>query len=264
MSSLSEEAKHLTEALEFHAETSERKHEENVQNGVHSSRPSLETTRSTSRTLIELPPLNKGNVMIDPLPISKEKEKVLTRTRPSWLPPKDPKEEKKHIKEYQRMMAASVEAEKRKEARVVTVQCEKDDTRATLNRIWEEYVYPDWQRVVSEHRTRELWWRGVAPRCRGMVWKRAVGNDLALVEETYHKALKRAKDLQVQTNPEKSPTNSKMLHWFAEIKGDTEFAYPELHMFQKGAPLHTPLVDVLSAYSMYRSDVGYLYGVHVS
>jgi hypothetical protein len=33
-----------------------------------------------------LPPLQKSNIMIDPLPISKEKEKVLTRTRPSWLP----------------------------------------------------------------------------------------------------------------------------------------------------------------------------------
>jgi hypothetical protein len=48
--------------------------------------------------------------MIDPLPISKEKEKVLTRTRPSWLPPKDQKEEKKHLKQYQEMMAQSRES----------------------------------------------------------------------------------------------------------------------------------------------------------
>jgi hypothetical protein len=48
--------------------------------------------------------------MIDPLPISREKEKVLTRTRPSWLPPKDQKEEKKHLREYKQMMAQSKEA----------------------------------------------------------------------------------------------------------------------------------------------------------
>lgn len=112
MSSLSDEAKTLTEALEAHAADTERQHEENIQRGVKSARPSLEKSRSSSKTLTELPPLNKGNVMIDPLPISKEKEKVLTRTRPSWLPPKDKKEEKRHLKEYQRMMVMALEAGK--------------------------------------------------------------------------------------------------------------------------------------------------------
>jgi hypothetical protein len=111
MSALSDEAKILTEALEAYADATERKYEENVQRGVVSARPSLEKS-SSSRTLIELPPLNKGNVMIDPLPISKEKEKVLTRTRPSWLPPKDQREERRHLKEYQKMMAMSLEAGK--------------------------------------------------------------------------------------------------------------------------------------------------------
>jgi hypothetical protein len=60
--------------------------------------------------MIELPPLQRPNIMIDPLPISKEKEKVLSRTRPSWLPPKDKEEEKRHLKEYKRMMEQSREA----------------------------------------------------------------------------------------------------------------------------------------------------------
>jgi len=55
--------------------------------------------------------------MIDPLPISKENEAVLSRTRPSWLPPKDPAEEKRHLKEYQRMMAQAAEAEKKEGSR---------------------------------------------------------------------------------------------------------------------------------------------------
>jgi hypothetical protein len=42
--------------------------------------------------------------------VSKEKEKFLSRTRPSWLPPKDQKEEKRHLKEYKRMMAQALEA----------------------------------------------------------------------------------------------------------------------------------------------------------
>ena len=109
-SELSEEAKALTEALELHAEQAERVHEEKVQNGVPFVRPSLEKTGRAKTTVVGLPPLRKSEVMIDPLPISKEKEKALSRTRPSWLPPKSRKEEKKHLKEYQRMMEMSLQA----------------------------------------------------------------------------------------------------------------------------------------------------------
>ena len=72
--------------------------------------PSPMSRGASSKSVVTLPPIRKGDVMIDPLPVSKEKEKVLTRTRPSWLPPKDQKEEKKHLKEYRRMMEASLEA----------------------------------------------------------------------------------------------------------------------------------------------------------
>ena len=106
LSDLSEDARTLTEALEDYAEKQEKGHGDNVNNGQ-----KLEPLkRAVTTSAIELPPLRAGNIMIDPLPISKEKEKLLTRTRPSWLPPKDQKEEKKHLKEYQRMMAASLQA----------------------------------------------------------------------------------------------------------------------------------------------------------
>lgn len=110
LSDLSEEARIITEALEHHAGEEERQQEENVQNGTAPRKSSSESQGATEP--IELPPVQKSNIMIDPLPISKEKEKVLTRTRPSWLPPKDQKEEKKHLKEYKMMMAQSKEAGK--------------------------------------------------------------------------------------------------------------------------------------------------------
>lgn len=110
LSELSEEAKSLTEAFENHAILAEQQHEEAVQNGQTSFRPSLDKLSRSRTSTVELPPLRINNIMIDPLPISKEKEKVLSRTRPSWLPPKSQKEEKKHLKEYQRMMEFSLEA----------------------------------------------------------------------------------------------------------------------------------------------------------
>lgn len=109
MSELSEEAKILTEALEYHAEDAERRHENGGRSGRSSRRTSMDSKRG-SNGIIELPPLQKSNIMIDPLPISKEKEKVLSRTRPSWLPPKDQREEKKHLREYKKMMAQAREA----------------------------------------------------------------------------------------------------------------------------------------------------------
>ena len=110
LSELSEEAKSLTEAFENRAVLAEQQYEEAVQNGGPSLRPSLEKLSRSRTSTVELPPLRINNVLIDPLPVSKEKEKVLSRTRPSWLPPKSQKEEKKHLKEYQRMMESSLEA----------------------------------------------------------------------------------------------------------------------------------------------------------
>lgn len=266
MADLSEEARVLTETLEFHADEKGRLHEENIQNGVKSSRPSLESNawRSARGSAVELPPIQKGNILIDPMPLSKEKKAVLTRTRPSWLPPKDPKEEKRHLKEYQRMMAASLDAEKKKEDKAKSRQCEKDDTREALDRIWQQYVYPDWDRVTHEHRTRELWWRGVTPKVRGQIWLRAVGNPLGLTHLSYTRALQRAKSLRARPVESLSEQERSMRVWYSDIERDAKFAFPELNLFQLQGPMRQELVDVCCAYVSYRSDVGYLYGIQVS
>ncbi|PWY69519.1 hypothetical protein BO70DRAFT_147477 [Aspergillus heteromorphus CBS 117.55] len=261
MSDLSEEAKIITEALEYHADERDRKRGESLQSGLSSLRSSEESKRA-SKNNIELPPLQKSNIMIDPLPPSKEKEKVLTRTRPSWLPPKDQKEEKRHLREYKRMMAQSREADKRRAAKAASEKCEKDNTRETLQQIWDEYVCPNWDNVINETRTRELWWRGVPPRIRGPTWQRAIGNELALSEDTFKKALQRAKDVRSRPEGDSGESNKRMKEWFDTIDTDVSKAFPDLNLFQVGGPLRDTLIDVLQAYSMYRSDVGYISGLH--
>lgn len=264
LSELSEEAKILTETLENHALTVERAQEEAVQNGS-VSQQTLEKLSRSKTSSVELPPLRMNNVMIDPLPISKEKEAVLSRTRPSWLPPKAKKEEQKHLKEYQRMMERHKEAEMRKAAAQADSKCVKDDTKSALLRIWEEHVLPNWEQVIREPRTRELWWRGVAPKSRAKVWEKAIGNELALTEVTYKKALQRAKDIESRIAlGGAGEEHRKEKTWFNAIRRDVKVTFPELSVFQPGAPLHDGLVDVLMAYSMYRSDVGYSHGTHVS
>ena len=112
LSELSEEAKILTEALENHASSLELQQMALSHNGTLPGNPGVDKLARSKSSPIELPPLRVSDVMIDPLPVSKEKEKVLSRTRPSWLPPKNRKEERKHLKEYQHMMEMSREAGK--------------------------------------------------------------------------------------------------------------------------------------------------------
>lgn len=142
-------------------------------------------------------------------------------------------------------------------------KCAEDDTKNALLRIWEEHVLPNWDQVMHEPRTRELWWRGVAPRSRAKVWQKAIGNELALTETTYTKALQRAKEVDVRVARVQGDEASKEKAWFDAIRRDAGVTLPELKVFQSDGPLHNGLIDVLMAYSMYRSDVGYSHGTHV-
>jgi len=260
LSELSPEAKALTEALEAHAEDVEndpmQRRSFNAKN-----RPFVEKQRVKS-AIAELPPLRRTDIMIDPLPISKEKEAVLSRTRPSWLPPKNPAEEKRHLKEYQKMMASALEAERKKEAQNKAKTTCRDDTANSLLRIWEEHVLPNWDVVTTQKRTRELWWRGIAPRSRGIVWEKAIGNQLGLSDSSYTAALRRAQALEktIKRGSQLSPDEEKKKAWLDRIEKDVGSTYPELRIFQPDGPLHGALLDVLKAYAMYRSDVGYVPG----
>lgn len=261
---LSEEAREVAAALEEHADRVSHERRRSTRNSTNGSPPRPSMKLRTKTSVMELPPLQKGNVMIDPLPISKEKEAVLTRTRPSWLPPKSQKEEKKHMKQWERMMAAAEAAEKKRIAKEAEKQQQRKHVESNIARIWEQHVIPNWDDVVKEPRTRELWWRGVTPRDRGTVWSKAIGNELSLTETSYANALKRARTLQSSVNnlPEEERSKHADAGWLAAISRDVPTVFPELGIFGPGAPLHSTLEDVLLAYSAYRSDVGYVYGVH--
>lgn len=267
LAELNAEAKELTEKLEEHADELQQKSAQRSSTGsMPTNRPrsadSNDTKTRHKSALPELPPLRRSNIMIDPLPISKEKEAVLSRTRPSWLPPKDPAEERRHLKEYQKMMAKSAEADRRREtAKKLKSEC-KDVAADTLMQVWEFDVLPRWNEAIRERRTRELWWRGVSPRSRGAVWTRAIGNELGLTETSYRAALRRAREAEEREAAGKSTSaDQKYAGWMRAIRRDVEKAtWIDLRIFQKGGPLHQSLVDILSAYAMYRSDIGYVAG----
>ena len=235
-------------------------------NSVASSppRPSLSKQRAKT-TIMDLPTVETGRIMIDPLPISKEKEAVLTKTRPSWLPPKDPKEDQKHMKEWSQMMARAMEIEKKRRLREREAREDQEELKDSIERLWDQHVLPNWDVVIQEPRTRELWWRGVTPRSRGVVWQKAIGNELELDEASFDAALKRAAELEEKiaemSDEERADSNESA--WFDAIERDIRTACPEMKDPAQRGPFQNDLRDVLRAYAMYRSDVGYVYGTHL-
>ncbi|GAB1317408.1 Rab-GAP TBC domain-containing protein [Madurella fahalii] len=264
LSDLNAEAKALTEKLEAHADELEHKAQRSSTGSIPTARRSSdpETKPRVKSALAELPPLRRSNIMIDPLPISKEKEAVLSRTRPSWLPPKDPAEERRHLKEYQKMMTQSLEADRRRQAaKRVRSEC-RDVAADSIMQIWEHDIIPRWNDAIRERRTRDMWWRGIAPRSRGAVWTRAIGNDLGLTKTSFEAALGRARDAETKAKSGHGcAEDMRAVSWFQVISKDVrERTWPDLRIFQPGGPLHQSLVDVLRAYVMYRSDIGYVPG----
>jgi hypothetical protein len=99
----------MTAALEMFQTEFEKKQEiKRQQPGLTRSASLNQSEPKTKKSI--LPPVRKSDPLIDPFQPSAEKQKYLSRTRPSWLPPKNPKEEKKHLKEYQKMLARIEEA----------------------------------------------------------------------------------------------------------------------------------------------------------
>lgn len=270
---LNAEARALTEKLELHAdEAEERSHRPsgsgrpNTWNSSQMPADYAYDRKARIKSTPELPPLRRTNVMIDPLPISKEKEAVLSRTRPSWLPPKDPAEEKRHVRQYQKMMAASAKADERREAARRSKTESRDSMADDQMQIWEGEIFPHWDDAIRERRTRELWWRGIPPRSRGLIWSRAIGNELGLSEASFTTALARAHEIEQRVMDGKATAEDTMrAKWFDDIFIDVATrTWCDLRIFDEEGPLHHGLVEVLMAYSMYRSDIGYIPGCNVS
>jgi hypothetical protein len=106
MSALDEESQRLTRELNKMTLKPDDRSSEETLSGV-SPLPALMRQSRRAASHSHLP---STSTLIDPLPVSKEKEAVLSQTRPSWLPPKKKSEEKRHLAEYQKMVQLAEEA----------------------------------------------------------------------------------------------------------------------------------------------------------
>ncbi len=75
-------------------------------------------------------------------------EKVMSKTRPSYLPPKSREEDLKHMKDWEEMMKRSREAEDRRRQVQQERRASKDAVVEDVIGIWEREVVPDWRASI--------------------------------------------------------------------------------------------------------------------
>lgn len=228
------------------------------------TKPSTTLNKPSKR----LPPKRRSSDLMDPVPISREKDAVLSRTRPSWLPPKPTHEERRHVHEYQQMMAHAAHADEARARRLHKQQTAQTLARQRDEREWETKVMPGFERAMQLKTTRDLVWRsGVPQRFRTLVWHACAGNRAGVTAATYNQALARGRaEMAALAAPqsssarELSPEQTARKRMLAQLVADSHRTLaPDA---ASGAALRQQLVDVLTAFVQVRPDIGYGRGIN--
>lgn len=247
MADLDHEARVVAQKLDFHHESR--------------SKSPAPGHRSATVGSIPLPPIQRGT--LDFMPCSKEKEAVLSRTRPPWLPPKDPREEKKHLEQYKKMMKASLEADKKREEAAKKPLILSDDNRDSIKRIWTYFVDPSTDLTVIDKRVNHLCWCGLPVKLRGAIWQRKVGNPLKITSQDYRIALEKVQEIKSRPIEKLDSVARNLQEWFADIERDAETAFPDLSLFQGDNIYWQNLIDLCEVFVLQRTETGYVYGLQL-
>ncbi|VDC01940.1 unnamed protein product [Peniophora sp. CBMAI 1063] len=183
-------------------------------------------------------------------------EQVVSKTRPSFLPPKPKKEDVKHMHDWETMMRQSRAAEEKRRRAAQERRLAREAKVEQSLHVWEKEVVPNWAKVRENPRLRSMWWSGIPTKLRSTMWERAVGNALALSKDSYRICLSRAKRAIAAGT---FPTTTLGL-----IDEDVRSTLPSLHIFHpETGPLYEDLKDMLCAWVVSRSDegLGYAKGI---
>lgn len=187
-------------------------------------------------------------------------DKFMSRTRPSHLPPKDKAEDEEHLHEWESMMSKAREHETERRRIAEARQLEREKHLVAVTPRWEALLRDRdvINKVKSDKSNRELWFEGIPPHLRGRAWSLAIGNSLAmhkgemgvgqLMTDAYSMYLKRAK--RAVANGRFPPDIQN------QLEDDMDETLPILHVFQQGSPVRDDLRDLVSAWTVYRSDEG--------
>ncbi|CAN6637190.1 hypothetical protein TRVA0_016S01134 [Trichomonascus vanleenenianus] len=186
----------------------------------------------------------KRRITTDPI-VNQPQATVVSRTRPTYLPPKSAQEERKHREEYQRLVQQVALADKKREEQKKLELEARRKQEAKDEAEWRDRVLPHFDTVCKDAKTRELWWRGVPARFRSTVWKRRIGNRLQITPQVYDECV------------------AKPCNCIEQMSRDASSTLPELKIFDRECgPLHADLVTVLRAYAAYQPLIGYRKGMN--
>ncbi|KAL4062982.1 rab-GTPase-TBC domain-containing protein [Scleroderma yunnanense] len=179
-------------------------------------------------------------------------QKVVSKTRPYFLPPKSRKEDRKHLADWEAMMKESRAAEERRRKTLQERRLAREMKIEQSIHTWEKEIIPDWRIVHRNPTLRKLWWNGIPTKLRPMAWERAAGNTLALNRDNYRNCYSRAKRaLSSGAFPEDI---------LQAIEEDISTTLPALHLFHpETGPLYQELKDMLCAWVISRADEGLVY-----
>ncbi|KAJ1302599.1 hypothetical protein OPQ81_002916 [Rhizoctonia solani] len=183
-------------------------------------------------------------------------EKVISKTRPTHLPPKNKVEDVKHLREYEEMMEKSRAAERQKKHELEQRRLARERAVEDSLHIWQRQVVPNWKEAIRKPHIRQMWWRGIPTRLRGEMWIKAIGNGLAISKDSYNRCLARANRALKSGS---FPTET-----LAILEEDIRSTLPGLHIFHpETGPLYQDLKDLICAWVVSRSDegLGYVKGV---
>jgi hypothetical protein len=109
-------------------------------------------------------------------------EKVVSHTRPAYLPPKDRSEDATHYKQWESMMASARDGESAARKLREQKRLEKEKKLAISVPQWEALLGSDFSvnKVKENEVLRKLWFEGVPSHLRGKAWSAAIGNPLAM------------------------------------------------------------------------------------
>ncbi|EMD41842.1 hypothetical protein CERSUDRAFT_79464 [Gelatoporia subvermispora B] len=176
-------------------------------------------------------------------------DKVVSKTRPSFLPPKDRLEDRKHMADWEKMMKYSRAAEEKRRTALQERRFARERKIEESIAIWEREIVPDWTVVNRNPALRKLWWQGIPTKLRASMWQKAIGNSLVLGKDVYKTCLARAKRALASGT---FPTTV-----LGMLEEDIASTLPALHLFApETGPLYQDLKDMLCAWVVSRSDEG--------
>ncbi|KAG0707449.1 rab-GTPase-TBC domain-containing protein [Suillus ampliporus] len=182
-------------------------------------------------------------------------QKVMSKTRPHFLPPKSRQEDQKHMADWEVMMKQSRAAEEKRRKALQERRLTRELKIEQSIYKWEKEILPDWRVIHKNPNLRKLWWNGIPTKLRASMWQQAVGNALALSKDNYRNCLSRANRAL--------SSGSFPVETLRAVEQDILSTLPALHIFHpETGPLYQDLRDMLCAWVVSRADegLGYVHG----